>query len=94
MATIPRRLHVVSPAEEAAINLPERVTIALGELAGAVRQGLLALSVGVGLAVVDEIFDAEVTELVGLRGRHDRTRQAYRHGEEPRQLTLEDVGCR
>src|SRR5579859_2066031 len=88
MATIPRRLHVVSPAEEAAINLPERVTIALGELAGAVKQGLLALSVGVGLAVVDEIFDAELTELVGPRGRHDPMRQAYRHGEEPRQLTL------
>lgn len=81
-------MHVVSPAEEAAINLPERVTIALGKMAGGVKQGLLALSVGVGLAVVAEIFDAEVTELVGPRGRHDRMRPAYRHGEEPRHLTL------
>jgi hypothetical protein len=40
MATIPRRLHVVSSAEEAALNLPEQVTIALGELAGAVKQGV------------------------------------------------------
>lgn len=88
MATIPRRLHVVSPAEEAAINLPERVTVALGELAGAVKQGLLALSVAAGLAVVNEIFDAEVNELVGPRGKHDPDRQAYRHGEESRRLTL------
>ena len=88
MATIPRRPHVVSPAEEAAINLPEHVTVALGELAGAVKQGLLALSVAAGLAVVNEIFDAEVNELVGPRGKHDPDRQAYRHGEESRRLTL------
>jgi hypothetical protein len=36
--------------------LPERVTIALGELAGAVKDGLLALSVGAGLAIVKEIM--------------------------------------
>ncbi len=31
--------------------LPERVEEALGQLVGAVREGLLALSVGVGLGV-------------------------------------------
>ena len=31
--------------------LPERVQEALGELAGAAKEGLLALSVGVGLGV-------------------------------------------
>jgi hypothetical protein len=30
--------------------------------------------------------------LVGPRGRHDRMRQAYRHGEAPRQLTLDTSG--
>jgi len=88
MTTLPHRLHVVSPADEAAINPPERVTIALGERAGAVKQGLLALSVRGGLAVVDNLFDAEITKLVGPRGRHDAMREAYRHGGEPRQLTL------
>jgi putative transposase len=86
--TISRRPHVVSPAEEAAINLPERVTVALGDFAGAAKQGLLALSVGLGLAVVGEIFEEEITALVGPRGKHEADRQAYRHGQEPRQLTL------
>ncbi len=88
MATIPRRPRVVRAAEEVAINLPEHVTIALRELAGAAKQGLLALSVGLGLAVVGEIFEEEVTALVGPRGKHDTDRQAYRHGKEAHQLTL------
>lgn len=54
-----------------------------------VKQGLLALSVGAGLAIVQEIFEAELTELVGPRGKHDPQRAAYRHGaNETRQLTL------
>src|SRR5215207_30794 len=35
--------------------LPERVQDALGELAGAAKEGLLALSVGVGLGVLSEL---------------------------------------
>lgn len=34
--------------------LPERMQEALGELAGAAKEGLLALSVGVGLGVLGE----------------------------------------
>jgi len=70
------------------VDLPERVTVSLTELAGAAKDGLLALSVGVGLAVVDELMQAEVTQLVGPRGQHNPGRTANRHGEEPRQLTL------
>ena len=88
MGTIPRP-SVVRPTEhETAIPLPERVTIALAELAETAREGLLALSVGVGLAVVGEIFEEELTQLVGARGKHSPERQAYRHGQERRQLTL------
>jgi len=53
MATISRP-RVVGATEEVAINLPEHVTVALAELAGVAKQGLLALSVGLGLAVVGE----------------------------------------
>ena len=49
---------------------------------------LLALSVGLGLAAVGEIFEEELTQLVGPRGKHSPERQAYRHGQERRQLTL------
>ena len=88
MATIPRPSVVHVPQADAAIPLPERVTIALAEMAETAREGLLALSVGVGLAVVGEIFEQEVTQLVGPRGKHSPERQAYRHGQERRQLTL------
>jgi putative transposase len=39
--------------------LPERVQEALGELVGG-EEGLLALSVGVGLGVLYELMDEEV----------------------------------
>jgi len=68
--------------------LPEQVTIALRELAGAAKEGLLAFSVGIGLAVLDELFEAEVVRLAGPKGKHATDRRAYRHGHEPRQVTL------
>jgi hypothetical protein len=39
------------------------------ELVGAAREGLLALSVGIGLSVVHELMEAEVTEVVGPKGK-------------------------
>jgi len=70
------------------VELPAQVTVSLTELAEQAKEELLALSVGVGLAVVDEIMQAEVTQRVGPKGRHNPARTANRHGEEPRQLTL------
>ena len=49
--------------------LPERVTIALGALRETAREGLLALSVGLGLAMVGEIFEEEIAQVVGPRGK-------------------------
>jgi hypothetical protein len=43
-------------------RLPQRVQDALGELAGAAKEGLVALSVGVGLGVLHELMEAEVEE--------------------------------
>ena len=56
--------------------LPAEIQGALGELVGAAREGLLALSVGVGLRVVHELMEAEVTEIVGAKGKHDVDRTA------------------
>ncbi len=69
-------------------RLPQRVQDALGELAGAAKEGLLALSVGVGLGVLHEIMEAEVDEVVGPKGRHDPDRAAVRHGHESGEVTL------
>jgi len=68
--------------------LPERVQEALGELAGAAKEGLLALSVGVGLGVLTELMAEEVDDVVGPKGRHDAGRAAVRHGHEAGQVTL------
>src|SRR5438876_4051413 len=76
MVTIPRPRIVRRSADLEAEDLPEQVTIAVRDLAGAVKQGLLALSVGVGLAVVRELFEAEVTRLAGAKGKHDPNRRA------------------
>ena len=51
--------------------LPERVQEALGELVGAAKEGLLALSVGVGLGVLTELMEEEVDDVVGPKGKHD-----------------------
>ena len=68
--------------------LPERVQEALGEMAGAAKEGLLALSVGVGLSVLGELMAEEVDDVVGPKGRHDADRAAVRHGSEAGQVTL------
>ena len=52
---------------------------ALGELAGAAQEGLLALSVGVGLGLLSELMEEEVTEVFSPKGRHDPERTAVRH---------------
>jgi putative transposase len=69
-------------------ELPERVRDAMGELAGAAKEGLLALSVGVGLGVLSELMESEVDEVVGPKGRHDPDRVAVRHGHEAGEVTL------
>ena len=79
------------PVAEAIIDegvLPERVQEALGQLVGAAREGLLALSVEVGLAVLSELLEQEVDELVGPKGKWNAERSAVRHGHEDGEVTL------
>jgi len=53
--------------------LPQRIQEALGELVGAAKEGLLALSVGVGLGVLTELMEEEVDDVVGPKGSGTRT---------------------
>jgi putative transposase len=69
-------------------ELPARVQDAPGELVGVAREGLLALSVGVGLGVLAELMEEEVVEVVGAKGRHNPDRVAVRHGREAGEVTL------
>jgi hypothetical protein len=72
----------------AELGLPPSVQAALGEFVNAAKDGLLALSVGVGLGVLHELMETEVDEIVGPKGRHDRARSAVRHGHEGGEVTL------
>src|SRR3954466_9242684 len=69
-------------------GLPASVLAALGELAGAAREGLLALSGGVGVGVLHELMEGEVDTVVGPKGRHVPGRTAVRHGHEDGEVTL------
>jgi transposase-like protein len=68
--------------------LPARVQEVLGQLVGAAREGLLALSVEVGLGVLLELLEREVDEVVGPRGKWNPERSAVRHGHENGEVTL------
>src|SRR3990170_7357288 len=70
------------------LSLPGEVQLALDDLAGSVREGLLALSVGVGLKVLGELLEEELVALVGPKGKHDPERSASRHGARPGQVVL------
>jgi putative transposase len=73
-------------------SLPERLAGKVDEqlilFATQMRQGLLAASVAIGLEVMGELVEAEVTEVCGPKGRHDSNREANRHGTEDGKVTL------
>src|SRR3954453_9568265 len=79
---------VVTAVEASQSPLAPEIQEALGELVGAAREGLLALSVGVGLGVVHELMELEVTEVVGPKGKWNPDRVARRHGHEDGSMTL------
>ena len=85
---MPKDTHRTATTDRAQLELPEQVTVAVAELAGAAREGLLALAVGTGLQVLQTLMAEDVARLVGPKGRHNPARVAVRHGSEPGQVTL------
>ena len=85
---VPKDTQRTATTDQAQLQLPERVTVAVAELATAAREGLLALAVGTGLQVLEVMLAEDVTRLVGAKGRHIPERSAVRHGSEPGQVTL------
>jgi hypothetical protein len=85
--------HVITPegkvretSRQEIRSLPwvaEEVEIPLGQIAQVARNGLMALCVQAGLAVLQATMDQEVAERVGPEGKHRKDRHAYRHGWEP-----------
>jgi putative transposase len=82
------RSQVVTAEEAVEEALPPRIQEALGQLVGAAKEGLLALSVGVGLGVLEELMAEEVEDVCGPKGKHDPDRTVYRHGSDDGEVTL------
>jgi putative transposase len=78
----------LAQASSEEVVLPEPVREALGQLVGSAKEGLLALSVGVGLGVLAELLEEEVVDVVGVKGKHDPDRVAVRHGHDSGEVRL------
>jgi putative transposase len=80
--------NIDTPTDGEGFVVPERVSVAMGEIAGSMREGLLALAVGTGLQVMQALMEADVTAVAGPKGKHDPGRTAVRHGHERGSVTL------
>jgi putative transposase len=79
---------VVTPVEALELPLSAEFQEALGEVVGVAREGLLAVSVGLGLTVVHQLMEFEVDHVVGPKGKWNSDRTAKRHGHERGSMTL------
>jgi len=76
---------------ELRLALPETVTVAMGEIAENVQEGLLA--VGTGLQVMQTIMAEDVTAVCGPKGKHDPARRCVMAPNAARSPSA-GVGCR
>ena len=68
--------------------MPEQVIVSMAEIAGAAKEGLLALAVSTGLQVMTAMFEEDGARLCGPGGKHNPDRAGYRHGSEAGSVTL------
>jgi hypothetical protein len=85
---VPKDTLRTATTDHAWLQLAEQVTVAVAELAGAAREGLLALAFGTGLRVLKAVLAEDVARLDGPKARHNPDWTAVHHGSEPAQMTL------
>ena len=78
----------IQSVDASAPVIPERVGVAMAEIAENMHEGLLALAVGAGLQVMAALMEADVSALAGPKGKHNMARTAVRHGRERGSVTL------
>ena len=69
-------------------ELSAELQLAFTDVAELAREGLLAMSVGIGLRVMTEMMEAEVTERVGPKHAKIPARTASRHASAPGSVVL------
>jgi hypothetical protein len=62
--------------------------MSMSRSSSAAKDGLLALSVGVGHGVLGEMMEAELDEVVGPKHARNPDRAAVRHGHQAGEVTL------
>ena len=83
-----KKISQIQSVDASVPAIPERVIVAMTDIAENMQEGLLALAVGAGLQVMQALMEADVTGLAGPKGRHDQARTAVRHGRERGSVTL------
>jgi hypothetical protein len=87
MKTVPT-VRLADASETAGLpEWPEEIQLAMTDIAGVAREGLLAMSVAAGMAVMQAMFEAEIAAACGPKGRH-AGRAAVRHGTGRGSVTL------
>ncbi|HET7475144.1 MAG TPA: IS256 family transposase [Dermatophilaceae bacterium] len=82
-------MHVGTQEQATGVaDLPQEISLALADIAGVAREGLLAMSVAAGMAVMQTMFEAEITAVAGAKGKHNPDRAAVRHGTGKGSVTL------
>ncbi|CAN5580662.1 hypothetical protein BH24CHL9_BH24CHL9_16600 [soil metagenome] len=79
-----KRIPVVPAAEPVAAarlaGMPLEVSVALADVAGAIKDGLLAFASATGLVVMQQMMEAGLTERIGPKHARIRERGGNRHG--------------
>jgi putative transposase len=78
----------IEPVGASVSAFPEQVSVAMAEIAGNMREGLLALAIGAGLQVMAALMEADASAPAGPKGKHDAYRTEVRHGRERGSVTL------
>ena len=69
-------------------GLSVQPSLAMADLQGAIKDGLMAFSCAAGLVVIAEMMQEELNAVVGPKGRHDPERVAERNGSAPGSVVL------
>jgi hypothetical protein len=74
-------VRAAEPAAAARLaGLPLEATVALADVAGSIRDGLLAFASATGLVVMHQMLEAELVERIGPKHARIRARAGNRHG--------------
>ena len=88
MKTVPSKVQIVTQEQAAEAGLSSTLQLALAEITDVAREGLLAMIVATGLAVMQAMFEDDITAIAGPKGKHNPDRSAVRHGSEQGSVTL------